>query len=286
MGNLTDDFFEFREEINEKILDTDNLSLKRFFELDSRVYREGELSSKIKEMLGLVASLVLKCDECIYYHLDRCRKEGVTREEFQEIFSIALVAGGSIVIPHVRKAVKFLEELAEKENTVRPQKNENQDKENNELDFAKNKKDTIHLFTDGACIDNPGPGAYAAIKVINGREIELSGFEEETTNNRMELKAVIEGLKAIKAENKVTKVVIYSDSNYVIKGITNWIFSWKNNNWHTSGGNQVKNKNLWKELDRLTVNQDYEFKKIKAHSGIKYNEKVDKLAKETIEENI
>lgn len=105
------DFAEFREEINDKILREDNRSIRRFFALDSDVYREGELSSRTKEMLGLVASMVLRCDDCITYHLLQCHAEGVSREEFFEAFSVALVVGGSIVIPHLRRAVAVLEEL-------------------------------------------------------------------------------------------------------------------------------------------------------------------------------
>ena len=93
-----------RERLNEKILATENLNIKRFFGLDSAVYRDGALGSKFKEMLGLACSTVLRCDDCITYHVIRCREEGVTLEEFEEIMSVALVIGGSITIPHVRRA--------------------------------------------------------------------------------------------------------------------------------------------------------------------------------------
>src|SRR6056297_1784836 len=105
MENITDEFFKFRKEMNDKILDSDNISLKRFFNLDSRVYEEGKLTRKTKEMLGLISSLVLKCEECIYYHINSCQEEGISKEELFEIFSIAVVVGGSIVIPHIRKAL-------------------------------------------------------------------------------------------------------------------------------------------------------------------------------------
>ncbi len=111
MGERLEAFQRFRAEMNEKILATDNLVVKRFFNLDSQTYREGALSSKTKEMLGLVASLVLRCDDCITYHLIRCHEEGVTRAEFFEVFSVGLVVGGSIVIPHLRRAVAVLDEL-------------------------------------------------------------------------------------------------------------------------------------------------------------------------------
>lgn len=111
MSKSLEDFQEFRERMNELILDSDNLVVKRFFNLDSQAYRSGVLDTKTKEMLGLVASLVLRCDDCVTYHLLRCRKEGVTNEEFFEVFSIGLVVGGSIVIPHLRRAAARLEEL-------------------------------------------------------------------------------------------------------------------------------------------------------------------------------
>jgi len=105
------EFEEFRSHINEKILSSDNKSIKRFFALDSEVYRDGALDTKTKEMLGLVASMVLRCDDCVTYHLIRCHEEGVSYDEFFEIFSIALVVGGSIVIPHLRRAVALMDEL-------------------------------------------------------------------------------------------------------------------------------------------------------------------------------
>lgn len=93
-----------RERLNEKILATDNLNLKRFFGLDSAVYREGALPTKTKEMLGLVASTVLRCDDCITYHVIRCKEEGLNTSEFEDVMSVALVVGGSITIPHIRRA--------------------------------------------------------------------------------------------------------------------------------------------------------------------------------------
>jgi AhpD family alkylhydroperoxidase len=106
-----EEFRLFREQMNERILGSGNLEIKRFFALDSRAYEPGALSSKVKELMGLVASLVLRCDDCITYHVVRCREEGVTREEFLEAFNVGLVVGGSIVIPHLRRAVARLDEL-------------------------------------------------------------------------------------------------------------------------------------------------------------------------------
>jgi AhpD family alkylhydroperoxidase len=106
-----EEFRRFREKMNERILAADNLEIRRFFALDSRVYEEGALPTKTKELLGLVASLVLRCDDCISYHIVRCAEEGVSDAEFLETFSVGLVVGGSIVIPHLRRAVATLDEL-------------------------------------------------------------------------------------------------------------------------------------------------------------------------------
>lgn len=110
-GSLAD-FQAFRSRMNDIILGAGNLTINRFFALDSRAYEAGTLGTRTKEMLGLVASLVLRCDDCITYHVVRCHEEGVTREEFLEIFSVGLVVGGSIVIPHLRRAMERLKELA------------------------------------------------------------------------------------------------------------------------------------------------------------------------------
>jgi AhpD family alkylhydroperoxidase len=106
-----EEFRHFREKMNQAILSAGNLNINRFFALDTKTYESGALSAKTKELLGLVASLVLRCDDCITYHLVRCREEGVTDEECFEAFSVGLVVGGSIVIPHMRRAVARLEEL-------------------------------------------------------------------------------------------------------------------------------------------------------------------------------
>lgn len=108
-----EEFRSFREKMNERILAAENLEIRRFFALDSRVYETGALDTKTKELLGLVASLVLRCDDCITYHVVRCLEEGVTNEEAFEAFSVGLVVGGSIVIPHLRRAVATLDELRE-----------------------------------------------------------------------------------------------------------------------------------------------------------------------------
>jgi AhpD family alkylhydroperoxidase len=113
MPDTLQDFDAFRARMNELILGAGNLTINRFFALDQRAYEPGALGIRTKEMLGLVSSLVLRCDDCVTYHLLRCHEEGVTREEFLEIFSVGLVVGGSIVIPHLRRAMARLEEISE-----------------------------------------------------------------------------------------------------------------------------------------------------------------------------
>lgn len=110
-GTSLADFRAFRERLNDEILGEGNLVINRFFALDTRTYEAGALDVKTKELLGLVASMVLRCDDCITYHVVRCREEGVTRAEAFEAFSVALVVGGSIVIPHLRRAVARWSEL-------------------------------------------------------------------------------------------------------------------------------------------------------------------------------
>lgn len=105
------EFREFRERLNQRILEADNLEIRRFFALDSRTYEAGALDTRTKELLGLVASLVLRCDDCITYHLVRCVEEGLADDELFEAFSVGLVVGGSIVIPHLRRAVDRLDEI-------------------------------------------------------------------------------------------------------------------------------------------------------------------------------
>lgn len=115
MTKTPEEFSTFRQEMNRAILDQGGLDIKRFFALDEKVYQGGALDKKVKELMGLVASMVLRCDDCIRYHLVQCRDAGVSRKEFWETFSIGLVVGGSIVIPHLRRAVAFLDELDQAE---------------------------------------------------------------------------------------------------------------------------------------------------------------------------
>lgn len=129
----------------------------------------------------------------------------------------------------------------------------------------------VEIYTDGACSGNPGPGGWGAILRYGEHEKELFGGEEETTNNRMELKAAIEALKALK---KRSDVDLYTDSSYVQQGITEWIKGWKAKNWPA----KIKNQDLWKELDAEVEKHDVTFHWIKGHAGHPENERADQLA--------
>lgn len=111
MSNQVKEFNDYRAKMNEVILGKDNLVIKRLFNLDTQTYSEGALNVKTKEMLGLVASMVLRCDDCIKYHLEKCHEQGCTTEEIYEIFAVANIVGGTIVIPHTRRGAEFWEEL-------------------------------------------------------------------------------------------------------------------------------------------------------------------------------
>ena len=111
MGKLIEEFNGYREKMNDRIMETANTNIKRFFALDTTSYADGALDVKTKEMLGLVASMVLRCDDCIKYHLGKCHDAGVNSDEMNEIFMIANLVGGSIVIPHYRRAVEYWDEL-------------------------------------------------------------------------------------------------------------------------------------------------------------------------------
>lgn len=138
---------------------------------------------------------------------------------------------------------------------------------------------TVDIYTDGACSGNPGNGGYCAILMYNGVEKVVSGAEKETTNNRMELKAVIEGLKALKEPCNVN---LYSDSRYVVDAFNeNWISSWQINNWRTAGKKEVKNVDLWKDLlDCIARQKSVKFIKVKGHSDNEFNNRCDKIAVE------
>lgn len=111
MSQLVDQFNEYRQKMNDKILNADNLVIKRLFNLDTNTYAAGALDEKTKEMIGLAASMVLRCDDCIKYHIQKCHQLGVTKAEIFEVFAISNIVGGTIVIPHLRKAVEFWDAL-------------------------------------------------------------------------------------------------------------------------------------------------------------------------------
>jgi ribonuclease HI len=140
----------------------------------------------------------------------------------------------------------------------------------------------IEVYTDGSCLENPGNGGWAAIINDDGKIEKISGSEKNTTNNRMELMAPIAALSKI---TKKKKVQIFTDSQYVKMGITNWIHNWIKNNWQTSKKEDVKNKDLWLNLYKLTQSHDVEWHWVKAHAGNTLNEEVDALAKDAAKSN-
>jgi ribonuclease HI len=137
----------------------------------------------------------------------------------------------------------------------------------------------IELFTDGACSGNPGPGGWAAILRSGKHESELSGGEAHTTNNRMELMAVIEGLKKLKRASAVT---VYTDSRYVMDGASKWILGWKSKGWKTADRKPVKNEDLWRRLDAEMSRHVMEWRWVPGHSGHPENERADFLARSAI----
>lgn len=284
MSKKLNDFNNYRQKMNDIILDKGDLNTKRFFNLDNKVYQDGKLPAETKELLGLVSSMVLRCDDCISYHIIESYKAGWTKEEIYEAMNVALVVGGSIVIPHMRKAADLLEELDAEADTESISEAEAKDKikTNEKLNTDLNEYQNFKVYTDGACIGNPGPGGYAAV-ILNSDSEKLktvSGAEKDSTNNRMELKAVIEALKVIP---KNSKIELHSDSSYVLNGLSSWIEGWKRNGWKTSSKNEVANRELWEELDNLSDNFELVYKKVKGHSGDYYNEEVDTLAKKEAE---
>ena len=139
----------------------------------------------------------------------------------------------------------------------------------------------VHVFTDGACRGNPGPGGWGALLRFNGQEKELWGGEPDTTNNRMELMAAIEGLKALK---EPCKVDLTTDSKYVLQGITEWLENWKKRGWRTADKKPVKNVDLWQALDEQAARHQVTWHWVKGHSGHRENEIVDQLANRGIDQ--
>ncbi len=135
----------------------------------------------------------------------------------------------------------------------------------------------IKIYTDGSCLENPGNGGWAAIIIVDGKKTVIQGSKKNTTNNQMELLAPIEALKKIP---KGSKIQIFTDSKYVKSGITEWIHNWKKNGWKTANKQQVKNIELWTELDLLTNEFEISWNWVKAHSTDKLNNEVDLIARE------
>jgi ribonuclease HI len=138
----------------------------------------------------------------------------------------------------------------------------------------------IQIYTDGACKGNPGPGGWGALLVVGGNEKELFGGEANTTNNRMELMAVIQALSALK---RPCNVIVHTDSQYVLKGITEWLAGWKAKGWKTAARAPVKNVDLWQALDAATQQHQIEWRWVKGHSGHAGNERADQLANRGVE---
>lgn len=142
-------------------------------------------------------------------------------------------------------------------------------------------KKEVHIFTDGACRNNPGPGGWGALLQFQDKEREVSGAESCTTNNRMELMAAIKALSILRES---CSVVLTTDSQYLRQGITTWISGWKKKGWKTSAGKPVKNQDLWEQLDKEVQRHEVRWKWVRAHQGHAENERVDVLARMAIDQ--
>jgi len=138
----------------------------------------------------------------------------------------------------------------------------------------------VEIYTDGACLGNPGPGGWAAILESGKRRRELSGAEAATTNNRMELSAAIEGLKALR---KSCDVVLFTDSRYVMQGMTEWLPGWRRKGWRTASGKPVENRDLWEQLVAAAEPHRVDWKWVRGHNGVPGNERADQLARAAAE---
>lgn len=140
---------------------------------------------------------------------------------------------------------------------------------------------TVVIHSDGACQGNPGPGGWAAIMRYGKHCLEISGYEANTTNNRMEMRAVIEALRTL---TRTSQVELYTDSEYLRKGITEWVLSWMRRGWKTSTGKPVKNQELWEALYALTQEHQIKWSWLKGHAGHPDNERADQLARDAIQQ--
>ena len=138
----------------------------------------------------------------------------------------------------------------------------------------------IEIYTDGACLGNPGRGGWGAVLLYKEHRKEISGNEMDSTNNRMEMRAVIESLKSLKKPSEIT---LFTDSKYVMDGITKWIFGWKKNGWKSADKKPVKNIDLWQELDAEVARHEITWTWVKGHSGNHFNEIADELARSAAE---
>lgn len=138
---------------------------------------------------------------------------------------------------------------------------------------------TVEMFTDGACSGNPGPGGWGALLRYNGHEKELGGGDADTTNNRMEMMAVIEGLAALKSPCRIT---LYTDSKYVMDGVTKYLENWKRRGWKTADKKEVKNRDLWERMESEMARHQIEWIWVKGHAGHAENERVDQIARDHI----
>ena len=141
------------------------------------------------------------------------------------------------------------------------------------------KKNTVVIYTDGACSGNPGPGGWGSVLLYNGHRREMSGGDAETTNNRMEMMAVIQALESLK---RPCSVMIYTDSVYVMKGMMEWIEQWKKRGWKTAAKKPVKNVELWQRLEQAIGRHEAKWQWVKGHSGVPENERADELATSAI----
>ncbi len=141
------------------------------------------------------------------------------------------------------------------------------------------KSEKVHIYTDGACSGNPGPGGWGSVLLFNGHRRELSGGEKATTNNRMEMQAVIGAMEALKRPCQVT---IFTDSVYVMKGMLEWLPQWKKRNWRTASKEPVKNVELWQRLEQVLTPHAVTWHWVKGHSGVPENERADELARMAI----